>query len=386
MNCKVIQRRLLGTESPDHPGAEVQAHLDQCAPCREWQSRLLQVEHQVARLPIPASTGRDAFLQTLLKPELRPQTPAVAPEPAPIQLPLPAPTLLQLPAKPARRPAPAAARWQELAWRWRYAAAGVAAGLMLIAFASWALHDTRIPVVQLPQKPAPDPLVKELVARNHDLVLAENAHDRAKILAQMSGNLAGEVQALAQVANSEEVVQQLSQLQNQVTESLKKLDDQAATVTVAVAAPADGPQRLQQLSRNRALIQTLVEGGLNLAKEEDSLTRAEKCSTVAQGLASEIHQAVATREGDRAAEMGQHLNTLLKSGVARKLRAVRQETPPESLANKQMENVRDWVTKLTRDLETELAAAAVDAQRDDMRRAYDAVHACRTEVDKAVHG
>jgi predicted anti-sigma-YlaC factor YlaD len=40
MNCDTAQRRLLGSERPDEPPAEVEAHLAACAACRTWQQRL----------------------------------------------------------------------------------------------------------------------------------------------------------------------------------------------------------------------------------------------------------------------------------------------------------------------------------------------------------
>ena len=40
MNCHTAQRRLLGSERPDEPPPEVEAHLAACGTCRAWQQRL----------------------------------------------------------------------------------------------------------------------------------------------------------------------------------------------------------------------------------------------------------------------------------------------------------------------------------------------------------
>src|SRR5205809_8121485 len=79
-------------------------------------------------------------------------------------------------------------------------------------------------------------------------------------------------------------------------------------------APSDA-ERAQMFQRDRALIQVLVRGGLRLAAEEDPLGRADSCADLAEQLASEIRQAAESRQGDRAATLGDHLRALLNDGV-----------------------------------------------------------------------
>jgi hypothetical protein len=62
VNCIVIQRRLLAAEQPEQPPPEVRSHLGQCSACRAWQRRLVQIERQIPRLPVPPSTARDELL------------------------------------------------------------------------------------------------------------------------------------------------------------------------------------------------------------------------------------------------------------------------------------------------------------------------------------
>lgn len=66
MNCKVLQKQLLGLETPDRPPPEAAAHLACCPDCREWHGRLVHMERAVACLPLPsADAARIGFLNRL---------------------------------------------------------------------------------------------------------------------------------------------------------------------------------------------------------------------------------------------------------------------------------------------------------------------------------
>ena len=65
MNCTIVQRRLLSAEQPEQPEAEIESHLTQCASCRAWHGRLVQMERRIPRLAIPPSTAKSLFLQRL---------------------------------------------------------------------------------------------------------------------------------------------------------------------------------------------------------------------------------------------------------------------------------------------------------------------------------
>ncbi len=67
MNCDVVQRLLLGREAPEHPSADAAAHLADCAACREWLLRLIQLERAVPYLPVPpAEAARSALMRRIL--------------------------------------------------------------------------------------------------------------------------------------------------------------------------------------------------------------------------------------------------------------------------------------------------------------------------------
>jgi hypothetical protein len=68
MNCKVARRRLLSMVHPDQAPDEVQGHLSWCSDCREWHGRLVRLERNVQRIPVPRSHRRtkQAFLDSFL--------------------------------------------------------------------------------------------------------------------------------------------------------------------------------------------------------------------------------------------------------------------------------------------------------------------------------
>jgi hypothetical protein len=61
MNCDAAQRRLLSEDRPDRPAEDVRRHLDGCSACRLLSRRLVQIERQIALLPVPPSSAKDAF-------------------------------------------------------------------------------------------------------------------------------------------------------------------------------------------------------------------------------------------------------------------------------------------------------------------------------------
>ena len=199
----------------------------------------------------------------------------------------------------------------------------------------------------------------------------------------MADDLGRESQAVVKADNGEELAGLLTQLRTKVTDALKQLQPpqhpEVPAVVVAEATTAD-PARVKQLLRNRGIIQTLVDGGIRIAKEDDSLHRADSCSDLARGLAVEVRQAAGARDSDRAAEMGQHLQDLLQSGVARNIRSVRSSAPEVSLAQKEkMEQVRDWVSAVALSVE----GLASDSE---MKPTLEAIRGARKEVEKAVRG
>jgi hypothetical protein len=142
-------------------------------------------------------------------------------------------------------------------------------------------------------------------------------------------------------------------------------------------------ERVELFQRNQVLIQTLVQSGLRLAKEEEPLPRAEACGDAAQRLAEEIRQAVANHEQARLTELGQHLQALLDNGVVANLRKARRQIPAGSTYEKNLFAVRDRITAELATLEKFLAEEAEKDQELSQRLPV-LVRESRAAVEKAL--
>jgi len=115
-----------------------------------------------------------------------------------------------------------------------------------------------------------------------------------------------------------------------------------------------------QAQRNQKLVDMLVAGGLNLARIADRLDRAKYCNELARSLAEEIKQAADDHDGDRAVELGRHLQDLLKNGVAANLDKERSQVPKGSARENDLTRVKDESEGITEPLMTDLAQVMKD--------------------------
>src|SRR5476649_1477761 len=69
MTCHECQRSLLQLLDPSVPSEELASHLAECAVCQQYQRRLVRIETNVPRLPVPASQALTALKRALLNPE-----------------------------------------------------------------------------------------------------------------------------------------------------------------------------------------------------------------------------------------------------------------------------------------------------------------------------
>jgi len=202
MKCDPCRSYLLNAEDPSHPIEPFQAHLEECAACREWQVRLLQIGVNVRRLPVPSSTAKPELIRQILHP------------------PLPA------------RPSPPQAR----SWKWRWLAGGAVAAAVLISCGAWlgnllwnsVLGPAEGPQVQVrdnqggqppPQggrpsrkeKPVPaiatgakasDLLIARLIQCDLRLARANSPRKRALAVADLASHLERELQDLARIAGA----------------------------------------------------------------------------------------------------------------------------------------------------------------------------------------
>jgi hypothetical protein len=135
------------------------------------------------------------------------------------------------------------------------------------------------------------------------------------------------------------------------------LADEPASVRVSDA-------RIRQLERNQALLEKFVQGGVDLAKAGDRLKRADYCHDLVKSLAAEIKQAAKDHDGDRALELGRHLQDLLERGVAGNLSKESRQIPSGSTYRKSLETVRNQTCQTIDELEEDLKKSASGGTED----------------------
>jgi hypothetical protein len=190
MNCETCQRRLLATEDPKVPAAEVRAHLAGCPACQRWQRQLLRLERHVPLLPVPPSQARERLLGELLG----------QPVPAPAAVPLPPPSA-PLPRKPWwRRP---------LVVR----VSGAAAAAVLIAcgiLLGRVLTRQEPPVAEAPL--AEQDFVIRLVDCDTRLAETDSPSKRVQTLAELADALHRESDALRRANGGEDELREVARL------------------------------------------------------------------------------------------------------------------------------------------------------------------------------
>jgi hypothetical protein len=138
----------------------------------------------------------------------------------------------------------------------------------------------------------------------------------------------------------------------------------------------------RQLQRNRSLIRDLVQSGLQLAAEEDPLVRADHCHALAERVIDEIKSSASESELDRAVQLSEHLNSVLKLGIASNLRIVRFESSPSSTREIDVQRVGSQVRDLMEPLEEFLRGHGADGA--ELRRALRGIRDGQAEVEKVI--
>lgn len=74
-------------------------------------------------------------------------------------------------------------------------------------------------------------------------------------------------------------------------------------------------ERLKQLQANRTLVEKLVASGLTLSTANNSVSRASACRAAMGDLTLALDGAIAEKDPNRIAELGDHLNALVSNGL-----------------------------------------------------------------------
>jgi hypothetical protein len=417
MNCKEAYVWLLGSQTPDDPPVGLQQHLLRCAQCRQRQKRLLALESELRQLPRPGESpqARQRFLE-----KLPAQVAVLPPPPEPIT-----PAL-----SPQGSGNGALARW--------VISTLTAAALVIFALGltlGWSLSGPDSPIARSTGKTGPvvagsSGPRESAVARilDSDLRLADTSspQERVTALADMASELRGEALRLAKEGHVEDVLlvsglyervvfqgvvnrakavpaEQQSGLVSSLVKQLEQTADESNRAAATALPGADeGLRNLAAAARAasrslsgetpaapevrspawqfgrsgtmRDLMGTLVLQGLDLAKEDDPLKRADYCNDMAEHLVQGILLASSGGDSGRAETLGGFLGSVMDRGVGKNLdRGVPEGAGELRLA--QAERIGQRLGQAVQVLEDNLEKAPPAAQP-----------ALQKAIEKASHG
>jgi hypothetical protein len=194
MTCDTVQRHLLSLNEPQRPPAELRRHLAACFACRRVLGRIVEIEQQVAAIPVPPSTGKDALMHRILTD----------------------PTIRASVRDRTRAPK---------VYRWRPALAAAAALLIGVT----ALVAVRRPWQSGPVAASPrHPLLAKVIGHDQRLAKANTPVERLAALTDLADDLQGQAGTLARVASPDDL-NRLARLYKDVVE--KAVGPQADLVT-----------------------------------------------------------------------------------------------------------------------------------------------------------
>jgi hypothetical protein len=122
-----------------------------------------------------------------------------------------------------------------------------------------------------------------------------------------------------------------------------------AFVMLAAWAGAQGPPRaalsaseqLRLHRANRVLLVDLVDRGIDLGVANHPVDRAEACRKTARVLGVALLQAAESNDADRVAELGGHLESVVRDGLVPMIDEARRNIHPASPDSARLKLVRD---------------------------------------------
>ena len=121
----------------------------------------------------------------------------------------------------------------------------------------------------------------------------------------------------------------------------------AMFLTLAAWAGAQGPApalpadvQLRMLRENRLLLNDLVERGVALSGTDDPVSRAEECEKTVRSLGAAVRRAAEAQNPDRVAELGDHLEAVLRDGLIPNLEEADRTVTPASPEWARLQEVR----------------------------------------------
>ncbi|MBY0514119.1 MAG: hypothetical protein K2P78_09440 [Gemmataceae bacterium] len=119
--------------------------------------------------------------------------------------------------------------------------------------------------------------------------------------------------------------------------------------------PVDVQLRMHR--ENRVLLNDMVRQGLALAEKDDPVGRAEECERTVRALAAALRRAAEAQNADRAAELGDHLDAVVRDGLIPNIDEANRTVDPASPEYARLTAVRARAAGGLDELRTDLPTA-----------------------------
>ena len=122
----------------------------------------------------------------------------------------------------------------------------------------------------------------------------------------------------------------------------------AALVSAQGSKPGLTASQQQQLfQKNWAMIQMLVDSSLEISSQSgDYIHRSRSYRKVIMEFQKELVTSANGTDARRVAEIGKHLDTVMRQGLAPSLQAAQRQIGPDGTGRKDLEEIRDYTLEL----------------------------------------
>lgn len=164
----------------------------------------------------------------------------------------------------------------------------------------------------------------------------------------------------------------------------------ATAALVALMVGAQGPpgptapEQARMYHQNRFLVDRLVKSSLEMADASSELGRVGASNGLARQIASEIHAATRTGEFDRVAELGRHLDAMVRHGIIPNLSSARDRIAPGSMEEDELRDRHAETLRTLDHLMEVLGEERFETELDDVRELREALHEASERLRQAV--
>jgi len=146
--------------------------------------------------------------------------------------------------------------------------------------------------------------------------------------------------------------------------------------------PLTAAQQQQLFQKNRTMVQALVDSSLEISKSNDFVQRSRSYRKVAMQLQRELDDAAGDTDAGRIVELGKHLDTVLRQGLAPSLRAAHQQIGPGGTDRQNLLDMRNSTVELVDRLQNKARNKWADTP--EVRQVIESLESTKKDLSNSV--